>query len=145
LAVAGRRLVIAPIALIVPSICPAASDSAWASASDRPGTGLVNAIELWRPTERDIVRYHDIDVFGLPAREVVARLRHVVNIEPNENDNGFTARDVYLALWRPFAADDDPTEEQGYFFQSVLMARPGYDDTPVEAAARLEAGGQPGY
>jgi hypothetical protein len=110
-----------------------------------PTRDRVNAIELWRPTERDLVRYQHIDVFGLPAREVVQRLQRVVNLRPNQNDDGFTARDLYLALWRPFAADDDADEAQGYFFQSVLVARPGYDDTPADAAARLEAGGQPGY
>ncbi|MEU8261457.1 hypothetical protein AB0C02_12665 [Micromonospora sp. NPDC048999] len=49
------------------------------------------------------------------------------------------------ALWRRFAADDDPNEEQGQVFQSVLLAQPGYDDTPAEAAAQLVAGGEPGY
>jgi hypothetical protein len=109
-----------------------------------PTRNRVNAIEVWRPGGHDVVRYHDVDVFGLPAREVVERLRRHVDLRPNEDD-GFTARELYLALWRPFAADDDPDEEQGYFFQSVLVARPGYDDTPAEAAARLAAGGQPGY
>ncbi|MET7402581.1 hypothetical protein ABZS66_54785 [Dactylosporangium sp. NPDC005572] len=105
----------------------------------------VNAIEVWRPIERDVVRYRDVDLFGLPALEVVERLRRHVNLRPNEDDDGFTARELYLALWRPFAADDDPDEEQGHFFQSVLLARPGYDDTPADAAARLTAGGQTGY
>lgn len=86
-----------------------------------------------------------VDVFGLPALEVVEQLRRHVGIVPNDHDDGFTARELYLALWRPFAADDDPDEEQGYFFQSVLLARPGYDDTPAEAVARLAAGGEPGY
>ncbi|MET7669496.1 hypothetical protein [Micromonospora luteifusca] len=110
-----------------------------------PTRGRVNAIEVWRPHEQDVVRYRDVDVFGLPALEVVERLRHHVDIVPNEDDDGFTARKLYLALWRPFAADDDPDEEQGHFFQSVLLARPGYDDTPAEAAARLAAGHEPGY
>jgi hypothetical protein len=106
----------------------------------------VNAIEVWRPRERDVVRYRGVDVFSLPALEVAQQLRGHVDLVANEDDDGFTARDVYLALWRPFAADDDPDETQGYFFQSVLVARPGYDDTPVEAAARLAAGGgEPGY
>lgn len=91
------------------------------------------------------MRYRDVDVFGLPALEVVERLRRHIDVLPNEDDAGFTARELYLALWRPFAADDDPDEAQGYFFQSVLVAMPGYDDTPTETAARLAAGGKPGY
>ena len=106
--------------------------------------GRVNAIEVWRPRERDVVRYRDVDVFGLPALEVVERLRQYVDVTPNDDD-GFTARELYLALWRPFAADDDPDDAEGYFFQSALVARPGYDDTPAEAAARLAAGSEPGY
>jgi hypothetical protein len=105
----------------------------------------VDAIEVWRPHEQDVVRYRGVDIFGLPALEVVRRLRGHIDLVQNENDDGFTARDVYLAMWRPFAADDDPDETQGHFFQSVLVARPGYDDTPAEAAARLAAGGEPGY
>lgn len=110
-----------------------------------PTRDRVNAIEMWRPAERDVVRYRDVDLFSMPALEVVERLRRHVDLRPNEDDDGFTAPELYLALWRPFAADDDPGEEQGHFFQSVLLARPGYDDTPAEAAARLAAGGQPGY
>jgi hypothetical protein len=105
----------------------------------------VNAIEVWRPHERDVVRYRDVDVFGLPTLEVVAQLRRHVKVAANDGDDRFTARELYLALWRPFAADDDPDETQGHFFQSVLIARPGYDDTPAEVAARLAAGREPGY
>jgi hypothetical protein len=109
-----------------------------------PTRERVNSIEVWRPDRHDVVRYRDVDVFGLPALVVVERLRRHMNLVPNDDD-GFTARDLYLALWRPFSADDDPEETQGYFFQSVLVARPGYGDTPAEAAARLAAGGEPGY
>ncbi|MFI7690731.1 hypothetical protein ACIBQ6_16790 [Nonomuraea sp. NPDC049655] len=110
-----------------------------------PMRDRVNAIEVWRPHERDVVRYRDVDIFGLPALVVVERLRSHIDLMPNEDDDGFTARALYLALWRPFAADDDPDEAQGHFFQSVLVARPGHDDTPAEAAARLASGGEPGY
>ncbi|MER7540313.1 hypothetical protein ABTX77_36875 [Streptomyces sp. NPDC097704] len=37
-----------------------------------------------------------------------------------------------------FEADDEPEEEQGYYFSSVLLARPGYYDTPAQAAERLQ-------
>jgi hypothetical protein len=92
-----------------------------------------------------VLSYRNVNVFGLPALEVVERLREHIDVVPNEDDAGFTARDLYLAFWRPFAADDDSDDEAGFYFQSVLLARPGYDDTPAEAAARLAAGGQPGY
>jgi hypothetical protein len=41
-----------------------------------------------------------------------------------------------LSLWRPFAADDDPDEGQGYYFSTVLVAWPGYYDTAAQAAER---------
>jgi hypothetical protein len=110
-----------------------------------PTGNRVNAIEIWRPHAHDVLRYRDVNVFGLPALEVVERMRKHVDVVPNENGAGFTARELYLAFWRPFAADDNSDEEEGFYFQSVLLARPGYDDTPAEAAARLAAGGEPGY
>ena len=36
-----------------------------------PTRDRVNAIEVWRPHEHDVVRYRDVDVFGLPALVVV--------------------------------------------------------------------------
>jgi hypothetical protein len=110
-----------------------------------PTLNRVNAIELWRPCEHDVVRYRDVDVFGLPAREVVERVRRHADLQEFESGCSFAALDLYLAFWRPFPADDDPDEEQGYFFQSVSIAQPGYGDSPAEAAARLAAGGEPGY
>ena len=37
---------------------------------------------------------------------------------------------LLLALWRPFVEDENPDEEQGHYFQSVLVAPPGYYDGP---------------
>ncbi len=108
--------------------------------------GRVNAVEVARPEGTDVVRYRDVDVFGLPALAVVERLRRHTPVTADEDQEGcFTAPTLLLALWRPFAADDDPKEEQGYYFNSVLVARPGYYDTPAEAAHRLAAGGTAGY
>ncbi|MFG1990437.1 hypothetical protein ACGFJ7_10720 [Actinoplanes sp. NPDC048988] len=111
-----------------------------------PTLHRVNAIEVWRPSvPDDVVRFRDVDVFGLPAKEVVARIRRHAALEEFESGSGYAAKDLYLAFWRPFVADDDPGEEEGYFFQTVAVARPGYGDTPAEAAARIAAGGEPGY
>lgn len=85
---------------------------------------LVNAIELWRPTGTEVVLYRDVDVFGLPAREVVERLRRLVYLKPNEDDDGFNAREVHLALWRPFAADDDLTRTNAISFSQFSWPDP---------------------
>jgi hypothetical protein len=95
------------------------------------------AVELGRPQDRsDSVRFQGIDVFALPAREVVERLRARARVEAADDDPAsFVAPDLLLSLWRPFEADD-PEEEQGHYFSSVLVAEPGYYDTPAQAAER---------
>lgn len=130
-------------------------DLATISESDRPGQhifrpsglmvsihcmqGLLQAVELARPTAAtDRVVFRDLDVFALPAREVVTRMREHTPIEAAPEDpDSFVAPDLLLSFWRPFAGDDDPDEEQGYYFTTVLLARPGYYDTPAEAEERL--------
>lgn len=126
------------------------------SESDRPGqhvfrpSGLMisihcvrdmlEATEMGRPSSQtDRVLFQGVDVFALPAREVVRRVGEFTSIEEDpEDDASFIAPDLLLSFWRPFAADDEPEEEQGYYFSSVLLARPGYYDTPAQAAERLQ-------
>ncbi|WP_344646932.1 hypothetical protein [Cryptosporangium japonicum] len=105
-------------------------------------SGRLDAIELHGSPEQefDVVRYRDVDVFGLPALDVAERLRRhtTVRVEPDD-EACFTAPDLVLAFWRPFAADDDPEDWPGYHVNSVLLAAPGYYDTPAEAARRQAA------
>ncbi|MET9436672.1 hypothetical protein [Streptomyces sp. NPDC006551] len=89
--------------------------------------GLVNAIEVFRPHRDDVVKLYDIDVFGLPADVVVENLGRSVELEEEEGGRTIVAPSLLVALWRPFVASDE-TDEQGYYFQSVLLARPGYYD-----------------
>ncbi|MFB8085083.1 hypothetical protein [Streptomyces sp. NPDC055992] len=100
---------------------------------------MLEAIELGRPSsQRDRVLFQGVDVFALPAREIVRRVGELAPIEEDPHDDAsFVAPDLLLSFWRPFAADDEPHEEQGYYFSSVLLARPGYYDTPAQAAERL--------
>ncbi|NEA60381.1 hypothetical protein G3I60_41020 [Streptomyces sp. SID13666] len=118
------------------------------SDSDRPGQhvfrpsglmisiscarGLLEAVELGCPSgARDSVRFGAIDVFGFPALEVIRRTRERTTVLADEADTAsFVAPDLLLSFWRPFAADDEPDEEQGYYFSSVLLACPGYYDGP---------------
>ncbi|MFI8461680.1 hypothetical protein [Kitasatospora sp. NPDC085464] len=118
------------------------------SPSDRPGqrifrpSGLMisigctrdrlEAVEFGRPSESsDIVSFKGVDIFGLPARNVVTRMSEITTIVAAEDDPAsFVAPDLLLSFWRPFQGDDDPEDEQGYYFNSVLLARPGYYDGP---------------
>jgi hypothetical protein len=95
------------------------------------------AVEFGRPCDQtDSVRFQGIDVFALPAREVVERLRERIRVAPADGDPAsFVAPDLLLSLWRPFEADD-PQEEQGYCFNAVLVARPDYYDEPSPEAER---------
>ncbi|WP_203736681.1 hypothetical protein [Catellatospora chokoriensis] len=91
----------------------------------------------------DVARYRDVDVFGMTALEVVERLRgHTRVVEAAEQEGCFVAPDLLLSLWRPGV---DPDDEETHYFSAVLLARPGYYDTPAEAAARQAAGLPPGY
>ncbi|MFB7740915.1 hypothetical protein [Streptomyces sp. NPDC056132] len=101
---------------------------------------MLEAVELGRPlSQTDRVLFQGVDVFALPAREVVRRMGEFTSIEEDPDDAAsFIAPDLLLSFWRPFAADDEPEEEQGYHFSSVLLARPGYYDTPAQAAERLQ-------
>ncbi|MCX5008528.1 hypothetical protein OHB05_38885 [Streptomyces sp. NBC_00638] len=126
------------------------------SESDRPGQhifrpsglmisihctrDLLEAVELWRPSSQtDRVIFRGLDVFAIPARELVQRMGEYTSIEADPEDPAsFIAPDLLLSFWRPFVADDQPEEEQGHFFNSVLLARPGYYDTPAQAAERLQ-------
>ncbi|MFE2296574.1 hypothetical protein ACFXAW_00075 [Streptomyces sp. NPDC059445] len=130
-------------------------DPSAVSESDRPGQhifrpgglmisiqctrDLLEAVVLGRPLSRtDRVLFRGLDVFAIPAREVVQRMGEYTSIEADPDDRAsFIAPDLLLSFWRPFAADDEPEEEQGHYFNSVLLARPGYYDTPAQAAERL--------
>ncbi|MEU6557233.1 hypothetical protein ABZ915_44460 [Streptomyces sp. NPDC046915] len=94
----------------------------------------LEAVELGRPTgPSDVVFFRGIDVFGLPAREVVNRMSELTSIVADDEDPAsFVAPDLLLSFWRPFDCDDEPDDEQGYYFNSVLLARPGYYDGPSQ-------------
>ncbi|WP_369215704.1 hypothetical protein [Streptomyces flavofungini] len=101
--------------------------------------GALESVEFSRPvTAADTVRFKDVDVFRLPAREVVRRMRrHTTVLEDEDDPASFVAPGLLLSFWRSFEADDDPDDEQGHYFATVLLARPGYYDTPAQAQARL--------
>jgi hypothetical protein len=94
---------------------------------DRPGH--LAAVEFRRPTiDADSVRYQGIDVFGTPAEEFVAALRMRTAVVEEEHGYAYIAPDLLLSCWRATTPKDpdDPDDPDGRYFDSLLLARPGY-------------------
>lgn len=95
-----------------------------------PG-GTLGAIQVYRPHAPLRVEYRGIDLLRTPAAQVVEELGALTELEEDEGGRSYVASDLLLSLWRPFVEDENPDEEQGHYFQSVLVARPGYYDGPM--------------
>jgi hypothetical protein len=105
--------------------------SAYFDADDR-----VEAIEFGRPrTADDEVTYDGLDVFTTPAADLVAHLRRRTAVQQEEVGHVLTAPSLLLSFWTP-VIPGSPDDGAGRFFQSVLLARPGYYDNPARAAEK---------
>ena len=96
----------------------------------------LEAIELGRPDGTgDAITYDGLDVFTTPAADLVAQLRQrtTIHVEAEEDGHAFTAPSLLLSLW--LVTPESPDDQEGRFFGSVLIARPGYSDQPAEPDA----------
>ncbi|GAB2974772.1 hypothetical protein [Saccharothrix stipae] len=89
--------------------------------------GRVRAVELYRPERGVTILFGDIAVFDTPADEVIQRLSGVARLEVEDGGLHVVAPDLLLALGRPFRSDG-AEEPEGWYFESVLVAAPGYYD-----------------
>lgn len=91
----------------------------------------VEALEFGRPRDNneDAVTYNGLDVFTMPAANLVMQLRRHTAVEEEDDEDGHTvtAPDLFLSFWRPPTAET-PDDEDGPFFQSVRLARHSYYD-----------------
>ncbi|MEV6286037.1 hypothetical protein [Kribbella sp. NPDC051770] len=86
----------------------------------------VSAVEIGRPTEPVVtVTYDGLDIFQTAASELVEALSRKTWTVEKENGHSFIAPDLLLALWRP-TIPEGLDDADGKYFESVLMARPGY-------------------
>ena len=89
---------------------------------------FVEAIEFGRPgSGDDVVSYRGINLFNTPADELIERLSADDRTEVSEGGRSVTAPDLLLALWRAVISEGS-ADEDGRYFESVLVARPGYYD-----------------
>jgi hypothetical protein len=90
----------------------------------------LEAIEFGRPGSKDdAVTYDGLDVFTTPAADLVTQLREHTTLHQEEDDDGhaFTAAGLLLSLWRP-VTPESPQDQEGRFFESVIIATPAYYD-----------------
>ena len=109
---------------------PAIYDSGMSIELEPAPGGTVAAIEVSRPHSPVRIEYRGIDLLGTPAARVVEQLSEFTELEEDEGGRSYVAPSLLLSLWRPFVDDENSDEEQGHYFQSVLVARPGYYDGP---------------
>lgn len=93
----------------------------------------VEAIEFGRPGDStaDAVTYNELDVFTTPAADLITQLRQHTTVREEENGHAFTASDLLLAFWRP-TTPETSDDEDSRFFESVLLAQPGYYDQAAD-------------
>jgi len=89
--------------------------------------GHLEAIELGRPEATDdIVTYDGLDMFTTPAEDIIAQLQHCGAVHEEEDGHAFIAPGLCLSLWR--STPESPDDQESRFFESILIARPGYYD-----------------
>ncbi|WP_236793819.1 hypothetical protein [Amycolatopsis sp. GM8] len=86
---------------------------------------LVDAVELGRPTAGVEVTYAGVDVFATPVDELISWLSQRTRVKEHERGSSYTASDLLLGFWRSRPAEE-PDEDDWRYFESVLVAKPGY-------------------
>jgi hypothetical protein len=92
---------------------------------DTGAGGLVAAIEVQRPLVPSPDVLDDFDVFAVPADELIRHYSSVGEVESEERGRTIILPDRLVT----FGRRDIPRPENnnsGYYFDSVLVARPGY-------------------
>ena len=90
--------------------------------------GLLETVEFGRPDGAgDSITYDGLDVFTTPAADLIIRLRQRSIVREEESEHAFTALSLLLSLRWP-VTPEAPDDQEGRFFGSVLIARPGYFD-----------------
>ncbi|UBU11538.1 hypothetical protein [Nonomuraea gerenzanensis] len=75
-----------------------------------------------------------MDVFSVPADQMIAELRARYDVEVDDGDYGLVVPELSVGMSRstvPFRGADQETIDRFTCFESVLIAGPGYYDGPA--------------
>lgn len=100
-------------------------DSELSISVSRDRNGSVDAVEVYRPSRDVVVLFRDIPIFNLPAEEVIERLSDITPIEVEDGGLRALATDLLLSLWRS-VLPEGVEDEDGRYFEAVLVAAPGF-------------------
>lgn len=90
----------------------------------------MEAVELGRPDGTDdAITYDGLEVFTTPAADLITQLRQRTTVHQEEDASAFSAPSLLLSL-RRLITPQSPHDQEGRFFDSVLIAQPGYYDQP---------------
>ena len=92
---------------------------------DFDSAGIVKAVELFRPEGDVQVVFRGISVFEETADSVISRVSQDFRLEVDEDGLNVTAPDVFIGFWRQLIPEG-PDDLNGCYFDSVLVAAPGY-------------------
>lgn len=85
----------------------------------------VEAMEFGRPDRSDDAVPHDgLDVFTM-QQKISSPGCDSTRASTRKKPGAVTAPSLFLSLWRP-VTPQPPDDHEGRFFESVLIARPGY-------------------
>lgn len=93
-----------------------------------PGVGdRVRSIEIYRPERGVNIWFRDLSIFNVPVDEVIHFLNQITAIDIEDDGRTVIAPDLLLSLGRS-VLPEGPQDEYGRYFESVLVAAPGYYD-----------------
>ncbi|MGW0394257.1 hypothetical protein ACWDYJ_25895 [Streptomyces sp. NPDC003042] len=100
-------------------------DSELSISVDFDSRGVVRAIELFRPEGDVQVTFLGISLFEESADVVISRLSERFRLEIEDEGLNVAAPDVFIGLWRRTLPEISGGDD-GRYFESVLIAAPGY-------------------
>jgi hypothetical protein len=87
----------------------------------------VQGVEIYGAGAGRGVVYGGIDIFTTPAVELIDRLRSLYPVTIEEGGRMVTLPGQSISFWRGTLPEDE-FDEDGKYFQTVLVAYPGYFD-----------------
>jgi hypothetical protein len=95
--------------------------------------GMVEAIEVYRPSDDSVdVVYNGVSVFAQPIDVVEESLARILRLEVVDEGMTVVAPDLFLAFGKSLSVYAQEVDS-GYF-ESVVVARPGYYPTSDRSA-----------